>query len=445
MSAAAVTQVFRPALESCGFRKGIIRTRYEFVDFGANGMPTRIATLAAFGCKPHDFRTACIAIVAMSSRGPVGPSDVGEFRALGAPYVFVVTGGQVELWGIRGTKPPEKKHELPLEEVPAFLSQHGETFSPTRIVEAKNPFADRAKQLDFVDAGLLPALNHEVGQKLHELVERLMTEAVVCHKEAQGASPDFPELFRLVFRMLTGKILSDKGVRIEFADPRGVLSAVRDYYNTPVFCLPVVSEKQTQQLVFEAIRDSIRFHNLTPESVAHVYENTLVTKETREQYGTHSTPSYIADYIAWRLPLDDISLDALHVFEPAIGCAALLTSVLRRIRLLLPIDWSAHRKHRYFVEHLSGFDVDPFAVETALLSLTLADFPNKDGWRIEQGDLWRTDALERGASQATVLLATPPFQNFSPKERASLRADGHGPAMANKTTEMLGRCLSHLP
>ncbi len=445
MNAAAIGRVFRPALESCGFRRDLIKSRYEFADFGASGMPTRRVALAAFGCEPYDFRTACIAVVSIPSGKPVTPSDVGEFRALGAPYVFVVIDGQAQCWAVRGVGLPERKAELPLTEVPAFLSEHSGTFSPTRIVAAKNPFASRAKQLDFVDAGLLPALNYEVGKKLHELVERVMTDAVACHKEAVGEAPAFPELFRLVFRMLTGKILADKGHSIEFNDPGGVLSAVRDYYDTPPFKQPLVRNKQTQRLVFEAIRDSIRFHNLTPESVAHVYENTLVTKETRERYGTHSTPSYIADYIAWRLPLEDISLDALHVFEPAIGCAALLTSVLRRVRLMLPPDWTPRRKHQYFIEHMSGFDVDSFAVETALLSLTLADFPNKDGWRIEQGDMWRTDMLERGASQATVLLANPPFQNFSREERAALLADGREPVMANKTTEMLCRCLTHLP
>lgn len=445
MNAVAVARIFRPPLEACGFRTGLIRTRYEFADFSVPGMPIRRVALAAFGCKPYDFRTACIAVVSIPGSKPIEPRDVGEFRALGAPYVFVVTDGHAQCWAIRGVGLPERKAELPLTGVPAFIAQHSDTFSPTRIVAAKNPFADRARQLDFVDAGLVPALNHEVGEKLHDLVERVMTDAVACHEESTGKAPNFPELFRLVFRMLTGKILADKSHSLRFSDPRGVLSAVRGYYDTAVFEQPLVSDGQTQQLVFEAIRDSIRFHNLTPESVAHVYENTLVTKETREQYGTHSTPSYIADYIAWRLPLEDVSLDALHVFEPAIGCAALLTSVLRRVRLLLPPDWTPRQKHKYFIEHMSGFDIDSFAVETAHLSLTLADFPNKDGWRIGQADMWRTDALERGASAATVLLANPPFRNFSKEERACLRVDGCEPVRPNKATEMLRRCLGSLP
>jgi len=445
MSIAAVNKVFKPALEACGFRRDLIRTSYEFADFSSGEMPVRTVPLAAFGCKPYDFRTACVAVVEAHCGSPGARSEVLGVRTLGAPYVFVVTEGRVQCWIVRGTEPPEKRDELPLEDVPAFLSRHRDTFSPTRIVAAKNPFAERGRQLDFVDAGLLPALNHEVGKKLHELVDRLMRDAVACHEGVLGKAPSFPELFRLVFRVLTGKILADKGSSLEFDTPRSVLSAVRNYYGAPAFSRPVLGEKGTQQLVFETVRDSIRFHNLTPESVAHVYENTLVTKETRKQYGTHSTPSYIADYIAWRLPIESLPLDTLQVFEPAVGCGALLTSVLRRIRLMLPTDWSAEQQHRYFVEHISGFDVDAFAVETALLSLTLADFPNKDGWRVTEADMWRTDALELGASKATVLLANPPFKNFSPAERASLRTDGREPHTANKTTEMLRRCLACLP
>jgi hypothetical protein len=77
--------------------------------------------------------------------------------------------------------------------------------------------------------------------------------------------------------------------------------------------------------------------------------------------------------------------------------------------------------------------------------LTLADFPNHDGWRLDKADLWTTTELEAGSKRAKILLANPPFQNFTAKERAALRAKGMEPVAANKATELLRRAIPHLP
>ena len=53
----------------------------------------------------------------------------------------------------------------------------------------------------------------------------------------------------------------------------------------------------------------------------------------------------------------------------------------------------------------------------ATLSLILADYPNKNGWRIENTDLFRNGALVERLAASDVVLCNPPFEIFTPEER----------------------------
>jgi N-6 DNA Methylase len=76
----------------------------------------------------------------------------------------------------------------------------------------------------------------------------------------------------------------------------------------------------------------------TTEALAYVYENTLISKETRSALGTHSTPSFLVDYVVGNLAdwVNDIPADKRSVYEPACGHAAFLVSAMRLLAELLP-------------------------------------------------------------------------------------------------------------
>lgn len=440
----ACTGAFRNALIGCGFKRGLILSDYQYADFRAQGMPLRTADLVAFTNRPMDLSTAAVAVVrAQSGEGP--PSGLLErCWALGAPHVFIVPGDTAQWWIIKGRDEPEHKQNIPLQQVGAFFADRAADFSPRQIRARKWSFG---RQLEFVDAGLLPALNHEVGRKLHDLLEQLIVDAVAAYQESHAKEPEFRGLFRLVFRLVTGKILKDKGELpdLEFSSPRAVMQQVAAYYGEPEFDHPALDDREVAKLLADGVSRGIRFHNLSADSLAYIYENTLVTRETRKLYGTHSTPREIADYITWRLPIDEVPFGERHVFDPGVGCATLLVSAMRRLKLDIDPSWGMQREHRYFVSRLAGFDVDQFALEAAVLALTLADFPNRDGWRMRMDNLWTSSALESGARKATILLANPPFEDFTPKDRAGLRRRGMEPAASNKASELLRRALPCLP
>jgi hypothetical protein len=94
---------------------------------------------------------------------------------------------------------------------------------------------------------------------------------------------------------------------------------------------------------------------------------------------------------------------------------------------------------------MHGIDVDSFALELARVSLTLTDIPNPNGWDLEPRDMFLGDRLATRAKKNTILLANPPFDNFTPQEQQRYRDQHSGVRFVNKSAEVLWRTLPHMP
>lgn len=116
---------------------------------------------------------------------------------------------------------------------------------------------------------------------------------------------------------------------------------------------------------------------------------------------------------------------------------------MRLLRELFEGDDKAF--HKYAKRNLMGIERDSFAREIARLSLTMADIPNPNGWKILEGDIYRGDLLSKQAKKATILLCNPPFENFTPDEQNGFRAEGQQLRCFNKAAEMLWRTLPYMP
>jgi hypothetical protein len=46
------------------------------------------------------------------------------------------------------------------------------------------------------------------------------------------------------------------------------------------------------------------------------------------------------------------------------------------------------KRHEFLVKRISGDEIDAFACEVATLSLILADYPNANGWKVSERDLF---------------------------------------------------------
>ncbi len=162
--------------------------------------------------------------------------------------------------------------------------------------------------------------------------------------------------------------------------------------------------------------------NLSPDTLAHVYENTLVSTESRRKYGTHSTPGAVARYLIDRLPLEDCPQDERVVVEPCSGHCIFLTLAMKRLRDILPPYMSPEERHKYFVANLRGFEADLFAKEVGGLCMMLADYPNVDGWRLVNADVFESSEFMEALGEARFVVCNPPFEEFTNAEKTRYKA-----------------------
>lgn len=410
--------LFAQAAEATGYRREALVRDYAFADVLAADGGTRSVPFAAFTQTPPSYRSAALAVVEQGSESDI--ETVQAYRSLGAPLLFVIAGEDVSVWQVRAGGAPRRLDHVSLADVPALFERNRDDWQPDVIHRAKSIGSiDRAYQRDFVDLGLLSAVEGEIHVKLDQLLIDTMQAA---HHVAGDALNDPRQLFRIVFRLLAAKVLQDRehtyAASWDPTDLLSVLRAIESYYSLPaVLAGKSAAELAPYAAAWAILRQGISFSNISSEDLAFVYENTFVTPETRRQLGTHSTPRQLAEYAVSRLELHRFAPETLTIYEPFAGAGVFLVSALRHLRDLLPGEWSDHERHQFLVQHLAGDEYDPFACEVATLSLILADYPNQNGWHINERDLFADGVLTERLRDQTVILCNPPFEAFNQADR----------------------------
>lgn len=403
-------------LGGLGYPAEALLSDYSFADVLSPAGETRQVAVAAFTQTPPSYRTAAFGVVESGSAG----SDLFGLRALGAPLIFAVAGDHVELWQVHASKPASRMAVITVDALNDLFARHAEHWSPRAIHRAKaieaEPLAGR--QFDFVDMGLMIAIEGEVHVKLDALLRQTLAGVI-----GVGGRPamDARLLFQATFRFLAAKILTDRGHESAASWASGsvddVLRGIDLYYGLGTIA-PSRSDRPRLEAVWNGIRAGINFQNISADDLAFVYENTFVTSEARAEFSTHSTPRQMAEHIVRRLELWR-DLDHVRVYEPFAGAGVLLVAALRQLRAALPLEWSDAERHRYLTTRLAGDEIDEFACEVAKLSLILADYPNHNGWDVQKADLLAGDRLRRRITPDTFVICNPPFEDFDAKDRSS--------------------------
>lgn len=428
----------RNCLLNAGFRQDRLCAEWPMPDWDGS------VPLVGFSDRPFDARTACIAVV----EGRTGKEpEIAGLRPLGAPLVFSCMPGHFELWTQRAARPAFQRHFTPAQ-LPRFFDEHRQELSPGAIYRAKVwGRLDRSAQLDFVDAGLMPLVEEEAGRKLTALVERVTAGAKRRLGWTKVPDPDGRWLLQSTFWLLAAKVLRDKGVpgfvRLTLTDVEEVYDRLARHYNRDEPRPVRVGGRMRRGALVAAAEEIARFGHcgcVSTEALAYLYESALIDRVTRSRLGTHSTPTWLVDYVIGKLRPwieHEIPVAQRRVFEPACGHAAFLMSAMRLLTELLPADWREPRR-AYLRRRLHGLEIDPFALEIARLSLTLADVPNPDGWALTEADMFPGGRIEQAVGHATIVLGNPPFEDFGAKQRRP----GWLP---NKAAEVFRRVVDHLP
>ncbi len=409
-----VLELIKAALCDIGYDGGLLREGYWFADYLANDNQVEEIPIAAFTEDQPSYRHAAIGVAV--DNGLKGAELIQRYKSLGAPQVFEVVGDRVVRWKVTGGDTPTPLQDISADEILQVFDANREEWGPERMREAKAGAAS-ATQLDFFDRDFLPLLDHEIRTKLDALLQDAVHEALSANRtKPLGHSP---ALYRMIFRLLTAKVISDRrGTSAK--DIPGAPQAMRlaeEFYVESDLRKRPLDDANAQKAAWDIIKSRIYFQNLSVDSLAYVYENTLVTPETRRLYGTHATPREVAEYIVNQLPFEDLEQDKRRVFEPFAGHSVFLVAAMQRLRDLLPQKMGSTAKHNYFRSMLCGMERDGFALEVAKLSLMLADYPNQDGWRLLEGDVFASPLFDEELERANVVLCNPPFEPLNQPDR----------------------------
>ncbi len=411
-------------LRQLGYASEAILRDYTFADVLSATGESRRVELAAFTQIPESYRSAAFGVVVEEDAGALL-----ERRALGAPILFSIGHQDIGVWRVGARGAPRLLERVGLDAIPELFRRNAERWRPQAIHRAKSLGQGQTTyQLDFVDLGLLLAIEHEVEDKLDRLLRQVVEELMT------GLDGETEEMaFRTTFRLLAAKVLLDRkhpAALVWRESPVAkVLKGIESYYG--LGRLPSNGSsgvpRPSAETAWRTLLQAISFRNISSDSLAFVYENTLVTKDTRRRFGTHSTPRQVAEYVINRLDLSKFDLDGLTIFEPFTGAGAFLVAALRHLGDLLPEGLSAEERHAFLVPRIRGAEIDAFACEVATLSLILADYPNSNGWKIANKDLFRPTILAQQIGSATIVLCNPPWEDFEHEERAEY------PKMATKS------------
>jgi type I restriction-modification system DNA methylase subunit len=427
-------------------RSGMIRD-YTFSDVLTPLGQKRSVDLAAFTQTPASYRTAAFGVI-REDESDISQTLMG-YRSLGAPVMLSISGNRVTVWQIYSMEKPRRIDEYSLDQIPALFAKQSGKWTPDVIHRAKSIGAfDPSYQLDFVDMELLPVIEGEIHVKLDRLLQEVISGIQCSLKKQKKQTIDYHLLFKGTFRLLAAKILLDckhqKAQVWDSSEIGSILTGIEDYYQLgTLHLLADVAMMTAFANAWQQLTEAISFRNISADDLSFVYENTLVTTETRKIFGTHSTPRQVADYIVKTIGLNRINLDSLRVYEPFSGAGVFLVSAIRHIRGLLPSDWSDQHRHKFLTERIQGSEIDSFACEVAMLSLILADYPNANGWHIQEEDLFIGRTLSNKIAQSNIILCNPPFEDFTPEERTTYQA--FASRSIHKPIAILSTVLDSLP
>lgn len=373
--------------------------------------------LFGFSSYPYDARSACLAAVELSDERE---AILDNLRPLGAPVIFLVNQDGLEWW--EQSEEPTLCCVVPNEKIESFFEQQAPHFAPSRIHSAKNEGRwDHEQQLEFVDVGLMPLAESEMGHKVSQLIERCFANVHNKLPHEEAGSKILRDRLRQVFWLVGAKILKDKEVDtfvdLDLLNVSEALQRVALHYQEHGPEIKI--DEQIVSDLSEAAVEIDQFANLsliTTEALGYIYENATVTPETRKTLGTHGTPVFLVDYIVGRLRnwIAEIPQAERHVYEPGCGHGPFLVAAARLLTELGGQSLANPKKrHAYLQGHLKGSDVDDFALEIARLALTLTDIPNPDGWRLQCEDLFANGTLAENVQKASIVLANPPYEKFS--------------------------------
>jgi hypothetical protein len=436
VSSDTVAQVIA-GLRNIGYNGSLLEEGYKFPDWFSPQRDEWSVAAAAFGQTPISYDSACMGVV--QANGLRSQQLINKCRALGAPIILEVDAKEIREWNVSRK---ESCHGLvetyPAGRVGDMLASRAASWRPQSLLRLKNVGSYHWDQQLALFVGLLPELEDQIQRTLDPLLRDTLSIVRRAYIDSTGREPEGSQIFQLIFWTLTAKVFYDRQVsgfsRLS-GDSDELLAAVAKHYHGVA---PRLLTPEARQVAADRIWRDFDFRNLSVEVLAQIWSSTLVDDETKRKLSIHRTSRTIVRYVIERIPFSSSGDDRRLIVEPCSGSAVFLLGAMNVLRPRL-FAMGASERHKYFINHLVGIETDPFAVEISKLALTLADFPNPNGWNIEHGDVFNAANSAKYLGQAAVVLCNPPYGDFAPNERTH-----RGSQYVQKPAAMLDHVLTHL-
>jgi predicted RNA methylase len=369
----------------------------ETVNFACFGQP-----------EPMDMTTSTIIGHTLPS-GSTTDTTIAAARAIACPAAVIAFPDVIELWSVE-SRPGAATRIASAErgEAGRLAGSFYNDLSPEPLLNAKN--ARQQLSLFPVDVGLLTTARRGSSANLSALVEEAMSQALLpLPREEEQRAERLVDASRAVVGSLAALMVRDKfeleetGLSL-FEQARQRFPGYFDWVQRP----SSVGQDQLTEIL-SILGDGVNYEGLDPSVVSEVYETAVVSQSDRLRLGIFYTPPELARQIALHVPFEAIPPDERVVLDPACGSGTLLLAAYDRLQALAPAAWDLQETHNYLVSHLTGYDMDQFAVEIAKLSLLLHALPEGNSWRIEQHDTLRS----RGPTtmRPSVVVSNPPWRD----------------------------------
>ncbi len=428
-----LTATLEAGLGRLGYDRDRLVADYEFSDVGAPAADTRSVRLAAFTHSPPSYRSAAFGVI--DAEGEPGVTDrLGWLSSLGAPVVFVAEGSRVHVMKVGRSRSLSTIATVSPGNVAEFMEAQRAWWAPDAMRRFKLFGGGEVgqPQLDFFDAGLLPAVERQVQAQLGDLLGKVLDNLREGSRALQRPAVS------MVFRMLAAKVLLDRRHPEATSwkpDAESVLKEIGNYYNlTSGLGLDerlLGPSREAAAAAWSTLGSGLSLRNVSSDDLAFVYENSFVSEEARTDLGTHNTPRSVVDYACDRLPFDELDENSIRVVEPFSGAGIFLIAAARRLGDRMG-HLSPAARHSYLVERVNGSDIEEFACQVAQLSLILADYPNRNGWKVRQQDLFASAEWLDDIGPETIVFCNPPYERFKASDR-----ERYGAAIGTVPTKAL--------
>lgn len=394
----------RGLASSLGYSKEMIRQDFPVWV----GSEVKVADIVAFARphpQPQDQTTS--AILGETSEGGAERA-IAMATALAAPAAAIATEDAIDIWAIDVGGRHKKLHQLSYEEASTPSSSLATELGPRSLTAAKESTTYQAALFPSDVGSLLQEARRSSASRLISLVESTASYLASGQslKTSRAKHDEVSRVSRLLIGGMAALMVSDKVLVDREQSSERILERAQERF--PKYFQwtrnLVASEKQSLLDAISRLGDDVSYAGLDPSVVASVYESAILDTAKRADFGVFYTPPELARRILSQIPVEEIEPSQRHVIDPACGSGTFLLAAYDRLREVAPLNLDLIEAHHDSAKRLTGYDIDPLAVEVARLALLLNAMPASNGWSVTEAD-----ALSGEPSKATVVVSNPPW------------------------------------